>query len=68
MKNPSSSNLFNVQFDLHYNGRSSFHSHFTKISNINLPDFNPDLLDTAIVKNNLGLKVMLHGTIRNDDF
>ena len=34
----------------------------------NLLDFNPDLLDTAIVKNNLGLKVMLYGTIRNDDF
>ena len=42
---------FFMSFDLHFNGKSSFHSHLMKISEyFNLPDFNPNLLDTAIVK------------------
>ena len=40
-----------MSFDLHSNGKSSFYSHLMKISEyFNLPDFNPNLLDTAIVK------------------
>ena len=42
---------FLMPFDVHCNGKSSFHSHLMKISEyFNLPDFNPNLLDTAIVK------------------
>ena len=40
---------FLMSFDLHSNGKSSFHSHLMKISEyFNLPDFNPNLLHTAI--------------------
>ena len=40
-----------MSFDQHSNGTSSFHSHLMKISEyFNLPAFNPNLLDTAIVK------------------
>ena len=40
-----------MSFDLHSNGKSSFYSNLMKISEyFNLPDFNPNLLDTAIVK------------------
>ena len=42
---------FLMSFDLHSSGKSSFHSHLMKISKyFNLPDFNVNLLDTAIVK------------------
>ena len=40
---------------LYCNGKSSFHSHLTEMSQyFNLPDFNTDLLDTA-TKNFVGL-------------
>ena len=36
---------------LYCNGKSSFHSHLTEMSEyFNLPDFNTDLLDTATKK------------------
>ena len=36
---------------LYDNGKSSFHSHLTEMSEyFNLPDFNTDLLDTATKK------------------
>ena len=36
---------------LYCNGKSSFHSHLTEMSEyFNLPDFNPNLLDTATKK------------------
>ena len=38
-------------FDLHRNGKNSFHFHLMNMSEyFNLPDFNPDSLDTAMVK------------------
>ena len=43
-------------FDLHCSGKSSFHSHLIKASEyFNLPDFNADLLRTAIEKNFVSL-------------
>ena len=40
-----------MSFDLHYNGKSSFHSHLMRISEyFKLPEFNPKLFHTAIVK------------------
>ena len=40
-----------MSFDLHCNGKSSFHSHLmNKSEYFKLPDFNPDLLDIAMVK------------------
>ena len=40
-----------MSFDLHCNGQNSFHSHLTNMSEyFKLPDFNPDLLDIAMVK------------------
>ena len=40
-----------MSFDLHYNGKNSFHSHLMNMSEyFTLPDLNPDLLDIAIVK------------------
>ena len=43
-------------FDLYCDGKSSFHSHLMEMSEyFNLPDFNTDLLDAAIVKNFVGL-------------
>ena len=45
-----------MSFDLYCNGKSSFHSHLMEMSEyFNLPDFNTDLLDTAMIKNFLGL-------------
>ena len=42
---------FLMSFDLHCNGKNSFHFHLMDMSEyFNLPDFNPDLLDTAMVK------------------
>ena len=42
---------FLVSFDLHGNGKNSFHSHLMNMSEyFKLPDFNPDLLDIAMVK------------------
>ena len=42
---------FFMSFDLHYNGKNSFHSHLMNMSKyFKLPDFNPDLLDIAMVK------------------
>ena len=42
---------FLMSFDLHCNGKNSFHSHLMNISEyFKLPDFNPDLLDIAMVK------------------
>ena len=41
-----------MSFDLHcQNGKNSFHSHLMNLSEyFKLPDFNPDLLDIAMVK------------------
>ena len=40
-----------MSFDLHCNGKNSFHSHLMNMSEyFKLPDFNPDLLDIAVVK------------------
>ena len=40
-----------VSFDLHCNGKNSFHSHLMNMSEyFMLPNFNPDLLDIAMVK------------------
>ena len=40
-----------MSFDLHYNGKNSFHSHLMNMSEyFKLPDLNPDLLDIAMVK------------------
>ena len=45
-----------MSFDLHCSGKSSFHSHLIKGSEyFNLPDFNADLLRTAIEKNFVSL-------------
>ena len=42
---------FLMTFDLHCNGKKSFHSHLMNMSvYFKLPDFNPDLLDIAMVK------------------
>ena len=47
---------FLMSFDLYCNGKSSFHSYLMEMSEyFNLTDFNTDLLDTAIVKNFVGL-------------
>ena len=47
--------------DLHSNSKSSFHSHLMRISvYFNLPDFNPNLLDTAIVKTFVRLMKQKH--------
>ena len=43
--------VFLMSFDLHCNGKNSFHSHLVNMSEyFKLPDFNPDLLDIAMVK------------------
>ena len=40
-----------MSFNLHCNGKNSFHSHLmNKSEYFKLPDFNPDLLDIAMVK------------------
>ena len=40
-----------MSFDLHCNGKNSFHSHLMNMSEyFKLSDFNPDLLDIAMVK------------------
>ena len=42
---------FLMSFDLHCNGKNSFHSHLMNMSEyFKLPDVNPDLLDIAMVK------------------
>ena len=42
---------FLMSFDLQCNGKNSFHSLLMNMSEyFNLPDFNPDLLDIAMVK------------------
>ena len=42
---------FLMSFDLHCNGKNSFHSHLMNMSEyFKLPDFNPDLLDIAMVE------------------
>ena len=42
---------FLMSFDLHCNGKNSFHSHLMNMSEyFKLPDFNPDLLDIAYCK------------------
>ena len=42
---------FLISFDLHCNGKNSFQSHLMNMSKyFKLPDFNPDLLDMAVVK------------------
>ena len=42
---------FLMSFDLQCNGKNSFHSHLMNmLEYFKLPDFNPDLLDIAIVK------------------
>ena len=42
---------FLMSFDLHCNGKNSFHSHLMNTSEyFKLPDFNPDLLDIAMLK------------------
>ena len=46
---------FLMSFDLHCNGKNSFHSHLMNMSeHFKLPDFNPDLLDIATVKSYAG--------------
>ena len=43
--------VFLMSFDLRCNGKNSFHSHLMNMSEyFKLPDFNPDLLDIAMVK------------------
>ena len=50
MRNLTSNKLFLISFDLQ-NGKNSFHSHLMNMSEyFKLPDFNPDLLDIAMVK------------------
>ena len=45
---------FSISLDLHYNCKNSLHSHLMNMSeHFNLPDFNPDLLDTATVKSSV---------------
>ena len=45
---------FLISFDLHYNGKNSLHSHLMNMSEyFNLLDFNPDLLDEAMVKSSV---------------
>ena len=40
-----------MSFDLHCNGKNSFQSHLMNMSEyLKLPDFNPDILDIAMVK------------------
>ena len=40
-----------MSLDLHCNGKNSFHSHLMNMSEyFKLPNFNPDLLDIAMVK------------------
>ena len=40
-----------MSFDLHCNGKNSFHSYLINMSEyFKLSDFNPDLLDIAMVK------------------
>ena len=47
---------FLMSFDLHCNGKNSFHSHLMNMSEyFQLPDFNPDLLDIAMVKSYVSL-------------
>ena len=42
---------FLISFDLHCNDKNSFHSNLMNMSEyFKLPDFNPDLLDIAVVK------------------
>ena len=42
---------FFMSFGLHCNGKNSFHSHLMNmLEYFKLPDFNPDLLDMAMVK------------------
>ena len=55
-----------MSFDLHCNGKNSFHSHLMNMSEyFKLPDFNPDLLDIAMVKsyickfNEIGIYLIL---------
>ena len=51
MRNLWSKKLFLMSFDLYCNGKNSFHSHLMNMSEyFKLPDFNPDLLDIAMVK------------------
>ena len=50
MSNLSSNKLFLMSFDLHCNGKNSFHSLLMNMSEyFKLLDFNPDLLDIAMV-------------------
>lgn len=43
--------MIKQSFNLHCNVKNSFHSHLMNMSKyFNLPDFNPDLLDTIMVK------------------
>ena len=43
--------MIKQSFNLHCNGKNSFRSHLMNMSKyFNLPDFNPDLLDTIMVK------------------
>ena len=45
---------FLISFDLHYNGKNSLHSHLMNMSEyFNQLDFNPDLLDEAMVKSSV---------------
>ena len=47
---------FLMSFDLHCNGKNSFHSHLMNMSEyFQLPDFNPDLLDKSMVKSHVSL-------------
>ena len=47
---------FLMLFDLYSDAMSSFHSHLMEMSEyFNLPDFNTDLLNAALVKNFVGL-------------
>ena len=40
-----------MSFDLHCDGKNSFQSHLMNMSEyLKLPDFNPDILDIAMVK------------------
>ena len=45
-----------MSFDLHCNGKNSFHSHLMNMSEyFKLPDVKPDLLDIAVVKSYVSL-------------
>ena len=47
-----------MPFDVHSNGKSSFHSHLMKISEyFNLPDFNPNNI-------NINIKLYLYSNFR----